>query len=129
MHPLGAEAPAAVPPVTLAAAPPEDPYPRCTHLIRAYQSQANSQNKTPLAVLHEYAVRFNLEVWHGQQLLVAPPIGLLARLLTDDNLSCQILYTESAESSLGPFTVETKLCLPNGSVTSDVATGQAGSID
>ena len=63
VHPAGAEAPAAVPPVTLAAAPLEDPYPRCTQLIQAYQAQANSQNKTPLAVLHEYAVRFNLEVW------------------------------------------------------------------
>lgn len=51
--------------------PPHDPqadpnplssYPRCKHLIEVYRALPGAQNKTPLAVLHEYATRLNLEV-------------------------------------------------------------------
>lgn len=40
----------------------EDGFPRCKHLIEAYHALPNSQNKTPLAVLHDYATRLGLEV-------------------------------------------------------------------
>lgn len=128
-HALGAEALAAMPPVTLATAPLEDPHPRCTQLIKAYQSMPNAQNKTPLAVLHEYAVRFNLEVWAPDSCsCLWDMLALFGSLSTARVCVWQILYMESAESSLGPFTVEAKLCSSNGSVTTDVATGQASNL-
>lgn len=37
-------------------------YPRCKHLIDVYRALPGAQNKTPLAVLHEYSTRLNLEV-------------------------------------------------------------------
>ena len=47
----------------------EDGFPRCKHLIEAYHELPNSQNKTPLAVLHDYATRLGLEV---RRMLQAP---------------------------------------------------------
>lgn len=41
---------------------PLSTYPRCKHLIEVYRALPGAQNKTPLAVLHEYATRLNLEV-------------------------------------------------------------------
>lgn len=36
-------------------------YPRCKQLINAFRLNSNTHNKTPLAILHEYATRLNLE--------------------------------------------------------------------
>ena len=39
-------------------------YPKCSHLMETFKKEkkANMQNKTPLALLYEYATRLNLEV-------------------------------------------------------------------
>ena len=37
-------------------------FPKCNHLIETFRTSPNTQNKTPLAVLHEYATRLSLEV-------------------------------------------------------------------
>lgn len=37
-------------------------YPRCKRLLDAFRANPNTHNKTPLAVLHEYATRLSLEV-------------------------------------------------------------------
>lgn len=37
-------------------------FPKCNHLIETFKISPNTQNKTPLAVLHEYATRLSLEV-------------------------------------------------------------------
>ena len=37
-------------------------FPKCNHLIETFKTSPNTQNKTPLAVLHEYATRLSLEV-------------------------------------------------------------------
>lgn len=39
-----------------------NPFPRCKHLIQLYRTALKIPNKTPLAILHEYATRLNLEV-------------------------------------------------------------------
>lgn len=36
--------------------------PRCRQLLDTFRASPNTQNKTPLAILHEYSSRFNLEV-------------------------------------------------------------------
>ena len=36
--------------------------PRCRQLLDTFRACPNTQNKTPLAILHEYSSRFNLEV-------------------------------------------------------------------
>lgn len=71
-------------------------YPKCKQLINAFRLNSNTHNKTPLAILHEYATRLNLEV----------------------------VYTESAESNLGPFNVEAKLTSLTGSILYASATGR-----
>lgn len=37
-------------------------YPRCKRLLDTFRANPNTHNKTPLAVLHEYATRLSLEV-------------------------------------------------------------------
>ena len=37
-------------------------YPRCKHLVDTFRANPNTHNKTPLAILHEYATRLSLEV-------------------------------------------------------------------
>ncbi len=37
-------------------------FPKCDHLMETFKNSPNTQNKTPLAVLHEYATRLSLEV-------------------------------------------------------------------
>ena len=37
-------------------------YPRCKRLVDTFRANPNTHNKTPLAVLHEYATRLSLEV-------------------------------------------------------------------
>ena len=39
-----------------------DSLPRCKQLLETFRASPNMQNKTPLAIVHEYASRFNLEV-------------------------------------------------------------------
>ena len=56
-HGAAAHAPAAKP-----GRLPEEEYPRCRQLMQAYEAFPNAQNKTALAVLHEYATRLGLEV-------------------------------------------------------------------
>jgi hypothetical protein len=73
-----------------------DSYPRCKHLVETFRANPNTHNKTPLAILHEYATRLGLE----------------------------LLYTESAETSLGPFTVEAKLTSTGGAVLYATGSGK-----
>ena len=47
-------------------------FPKCNHLIETFRTSPNTQNKTPLAVLHEYATRLSLEVRQYASLLGAP---------------------------------------------------------
>lgn len=67
-----AEDPAAIeasPPVS---EPPMEPIPdpesfldsflRCKHLVETFRANPSTHNKTPLAILHEYATRLGLEV-------------------------------------------------------------------
>ena len=37
-------------------------YPRCKRLVDTFRANPNTHNKTPLAILHEYATRLSLEV-------------------------------------------------------------------
>ena len=37
-------------------------FPRCKHLVAAFRANPSTHNKTPLAILHEYATRLSLEV-------------------------------------------------------------------
>ena len=62
----------ASPPAT-AETPPEpipdpesflDGFPRCKHLVETFRANPSTHNKTPLAILHEYATRLGLEVCH-----------------------------------------------------------------
>lgn len=69
-------------------------YPRCKRLVDTFRANPNTHNKTPLAVLHEYATRLSLE----------------------------LMYDESADSNLGPFTVDARLTSVGGSVL--YATGE-----
>jgi hypothetical protein len=69
-------------------------YPRCKQLVETFRANPNTHNKTPLAILHEYATRLSLE----------------------------LMYNESADSNLGPFTVEAKLTSVGGAVL--YATGE-----
>ena len=39
-----------------------DSLPKCKQLLETFRASPNMQNKTPLAIVHEYASRFNLEV-------------------------------------------------------------------
>lgn len=39
-----------------------DAFPHCKRLLDTFRASPNTQNKTPLAILHEYATRFTLEV-------------------------------------------------------------------
>jgi hypothetical protein len=39
-----------------------DSYSKCRHLVETFRANPNTHNKTPLAILHEYATRLNLEV-------------------------------------------------------------------
>ncbi|KAK9835246.1 hypothetical protein WJX81_008595 [Elliptochloris bilobata] len=57
-------------------------------LVHAFRLNRNTQNKTPLSIVHEYATRLGLE----------------------------LTYVESAESQLGPFTVKAKLTSVGGGV-------------
>lgn len=45
-------------------------YPKCSHLMESFKQQktADMQNKTPLALLYEYATRLNLEVLPSSKL-------------------------------------------------------------
>ncbi|CAD7700323.1 unnamed protein product [Ostreobium quekettii] len=58
-----------------------DSFAKCKSLMHSIRSSPGGENKTPLAVLHEYATRWNLEVSHE----------------------------ENSASNMGPFDVETKL--------------------
>lgn len=49
-------------------------FPKCNHLIETFKTSPNTQNKTPLAVLHEYATRLSLEV--SQDAVSHPPLIL-----------------------------------------------------
>eukprot|EP00884_Botryococcus_braunii_P002695 jgi/Botrbrau1/12426/Bobra.0229s0022.1 len=71
-------------------------YPKCRRLVETFRSNPNTHNKTPLAILHEYATRLSLE----------------------------LSYEESAPSNLGPFTVEAKLSSVGGAVTYATGTGR-----
>lgn len=42
-----------------------DSLPKCKQLLETFRASPNMQNKTPLAIVHEYASRFNLEVRHA----------------------------------------------------------------
>lgn len=61
--------------------PTLDQYPRCKQLLDTLRQSPNNHNKTPVAVLHEYATRVHRHV----------------------------VYTELSKSSVGPFTVEARL--------------------
>ena len=37
-------------------------FPRCKRLVDTFRANPNTHNKTPLAILHEYATRLSLEV-------------------------------------------------------------------
>jgi hypothetical protein len=39
-----------------------DAFPRCKHLVETFRANPSTHNKTPLAILHEYATRLGLEV-------------------------------------------------------------------
>lgn len=39
-----------------------DSFPRCKHLVETFRANPSTHNKTPLAILHEYATRLGLEV-------------------------------------------------------------------
>ena len=78
-----AEDPAAIessPPVS---EPPPEPIPdpdsfldsfvRCKHLVETFRANPSTHNKTPLAILHEYATRLGLEVCAYLTLLTACP--------------------------------------------------------
>ncbi len=39
-----------------------DAYPRCQRLVQAFRCNRNTQNKTPLSIVHEHATRLGLEV-------------------------------------------------------------------
>lgn len=39
-----------------------DGFLRCKHLVETFRANASTHNKTPLAILHEYATRLGLEV-------------------------------------------------------------------
>ena len=39
-----------------------DGFPRCKHLVETFRANPSTHNKTPLAILHEYATRLGLEV-------------------------------------------------------------------
>jgi len=38
-----------------------DAYPRCQRLVQAFRCNRNTQNKTPLSIVHEHATRLGLE--------------------------------------------------------------------
>mmetsp|Transcript_27120 Transcript_27120/g.76523 ORF Transcript_27120/g.76523 Transcript_27120/m.76523 type:complete len:468 (-) Transcript_27120:372-1775(-) len=65
-----------------------DAYPACKRLVEEFRSNPSTFNKTPLAILHEYAIRTGLELTHS----------------------------EEADTILGPFTAESKLA-PAGAST------------
>lgn len=65
-----------------------DAFPRCKHLVETFRANPSTHNKTPLAILHEYATRLGLE----------------------------LAYNETSEGTLGPFNVEAKLTSVGGSV-------------
>ncbi|KAK9822115.1 hypothetical protein WJX74_008796 [Apatococcus lobatus] len=71
-------------------------FPKCNHLIETFRTSPNTQNKTPLAVLHEYATRLSLE----------------------------LAYNESAETNLGPFNVEARLTSVGGAVLYATGSGK-----
>uniref|UniRef100_A0A061SHK5 DRBM domain-containing protein n=1 Tax=Tetraselmis sp. GSL018 TaxID=582737 RepID=A0A061SHK5_9CHLO len=54
---------------------------KCRKLMKAFRSNPNNANKTPLSVLNEYATRLNL----------------------------QLTFSEEAESKTGPFNIEARL--------------------
>ncbi|KAK9802660.1 hypothetical protein WJX73_002230, partial [Symbiochloris irregularis] len=68
----------------------------CKRLLDTFRASPNTQNKTPLAILHEYATRCTLE----------------------------LSYDEKSDSALGPFTSEAKLTSIGGSVTYAKGTGR-----
>ncbi|KAL3161121.1 hypothetical protein ABBQ38_009496 [Trebouxia sp. C0009 RCD-2024] len=101
-----AEDPAAIeasPPVS---EPPMEPIPdpesfldsflRCKHLVETFRANPSTHNKTPLAILHEYATRLGLE----------------------------LAYNETSEGTLGPFNVEAKLTSVGGSVLYATGSGR-----
>lgn len=73
-----------------------DQYPRCKQLLDTLRRSPNNHNKTPVAVLHEYATRFHR----------------------------QVVYTELSKSSVGPFTVEARLMSITQEHTFAAATSQ-----
>ena len=54
-----------------------DAYPRCQGLVNAFRLNRNTQNKTPLSIVHEYATRLGLEVRLDQSLCFASISGKL----------------------------------------------------
>ena len=46
-----------------------DAYPRCQGLVNAFRLNRNTQNKTPLSIVHEYATRLGLEVRVNQRVV------------------------------------------------------------
>ena len=54
-----------------------DAYPRCQGLVNAFRLNRNTQNKTPLSIVHEYATRLGLEVRLDQSLWTASRSGKL----------------------------------------------------
>ncbi len=62
-----------------------DKFPRCKQLLYMLRQSPNNHNKTPVAILHEYATRVHREV----------------------------VYTELSHSTVGPFEFEAKLASVN----------------
>lgn len=54
-----------------------DAYPRCQGLVNAFRLNRNTQNKTPLSIVHEYATRLGLEVGLDQSSWSASTSGKL----------------------------------------------------
>lgn len=73
-----------------------DGFLRCKHLVETFRANASTHNKTPLAILHEYATRLGLE----------------------------LAYNETSEGTLGPFNVEAKLTSVGGSVLYATGSGR-----
>ena len=47
-----------------------DSFVRCKHLVETFRANPSTHNKTPLAILHEYATRLGLEVCSFLTLLI-----------------------------------------------------------
>ena len=95
----------ASPPAT-AETPPEpipdpesflDGFPRCKHLVETFRANPSTHNKTPLAILHEYATRLGLEVCPYAQ--TSSPTFPTTFVLSD--LSCSIILVQLLRCDTG----------------------------